>query len=167
LQKVADPVGEITEDLRALVEEMIETMDACNGIGLAAPQVHYSIQLFLIRRPIENRKGKVEMGEVKVFINPKLSSPSKETWTESEACISIPTIHGHVKRPKQITIEYTNLQGERIKERVNGWEARVIMHENDHIQGILFIDHLDAEEKKQLEPFLTHLKNRIHDGTEL
>lgn len=167
LRQVGEPIDEITEDLRLLVEAMIETMDVCDGIGLAAPQIHHSIQLFIIRQPIENKKGKVEMGDIKIFINPKISSPSKETWEAPEGCLSIPSIHGHVKRPKQITVEYTNLQGEKIKERANGWEARVILHEYDHLQGVLFIDHLAAEEKEHLAPFLAHLKNRIHDGTEL
>lgn len=167
LRKIGEQVSEITDDVRTLIEEMIETMDAYDGIGLAAPQVHHSIQLFIIRKPIENKKGKVGMGEIKVFINAKLSSPSKETWEASEGCLSIPTIRGEVKRPKQINVEYTNLQGERIKERVNGWEARVVMHEYDHTQGILFIDHLEESEKERLKPFLEHLKNRIHDGTEL
>ncbi|HSX38389.1 MAG TPA: peptide deformylase [Chlamydiales bacterium] len=167
LRKVADPIQNVTDDVRKLVEEMIETMDACDGIGLAAPQVHHSIKLFIIRKPIEVEAGKIEFREVKVFINPTLSLPSAETWKESEGCLSIPTIHADVERPREITIEYTNLAGHVIKERVSGWEARVIMHENDHINGILFIDHLDKETSKSLEPFLQHLYNKIHDGTEL
>jgi peptide deformylase len=167
LRKKADPVLKITDDVRKLVEEMIETMDACDGIGLAAPQVHHSIKLFIIRKPIETGDGRVEFGEVKVFINPKVSMPSSETWIESEGCLSIPTIHGDVERPKEITIEYSDLDGNLIKERVSGWQARVIMHENDHINGVLFIDHLSEEEKKNIEPLLQNLRNRIHDGTEL
>jgi peptide deformylase len=167
LRKVGDPILSITDDVRKLVEEMIETMDACDGIGLAAPQVHHSIKLFIIRKPVEIGEGKVEFREVKVFINPKVSLPSVETWKESEGCLSIPTIHADVERPKEITIEYSDLNGNLVKEKVSGWEARVIMHENDHINGILFIDHLDETKKKELEPFLQHLYNRVHDGTEL
>ena len=167
LRRVADPILHVTDDVRKLVEEMIETIDACDGIGLAAPQVHHSIKLFIIRKPVEIEAGKVELREVKVFINPKVSLPSAETWKESEGCLSIPTIHGDVERPKEITIEYSDLAGNSVQERVSGWEARVIMHENDHINGVLFIDHLDEETKKNLEPFLQHLHNRIHDGTEL
>lgn len=166
LRKEADPILEINDDVRRLVEEMIETMDACDGIGLAAPQVHHSIQLFIIRKPIE-AEGKVEFGEVKVFINPEISMPSQETWKVSEGCLSIPSIHAEVERPKEITIEYTDLQGKRVKERVSGWQARVILHENDHIHGVLFIDRLEKEEREPLETFLKALQNRIHDGTEL
>lgn len=167
LRKVADPIIHITDDLRKLVEEMIETMDACDGIGLAAPQIHHSIKLFVIRRPIEVEGEKIELKEVKVFINPELSNPSSETWKVSEGCLSIPSIHAEVERPQEVTVEYSDLQGNKIKERVSGWEARVIMHENDHINGILFIDHLGKEERQNIEPFLKSLENRIHDGTEL
>ena len=166
LRKVADPIVEITQDIRKLVEEMVETMDACDGIGLAAPQVHHSIQLFIIRKPIEKENKKVEFGEVKVFINPKVSSPGEDTWKISEGCLSIPTIHGDVERPKEISVEYSDLEGRQHKERVSGWEARVIMHENDHINGILFIDHLDQETREKFEPFLQSLHNRIHNGKE-
>lgn len=167
LRKVADSIPEITEDIRILVEEMEETMNACNGIGLAAPQVHHSIRLFIIRKPIETTPDTFECGELKVFINPEISFPSEETWVTSEGCLSIPTIHSDVSRPKDITIEYTDLQGQRIKEHVTGWEARVILHENDHINGILFIDHLEKEVREKLDPFLENLKGRIHAGAEL
>lgn len=167
LTKKADPVTEITSDIKRLVEEMIETMDACDGIGLAAPQIHHSIQLFVIRTPIETESNKLEMGEVKVFINPKLSLPSKEVWSASEGCLSIPTIRSLVERPKEITVEYTSLDGELMTYRASGWEARVIMHENDHIEGVLFIDRLSDEEKKKLAPILESLEKRLHDGRAL
>ena len=143
-------------------------MDACNGIGLAAPQIHHSIRLFVIRAPIVTEKDKFEPGgEVKVFINPKISSPGAETWKASEGCLSIPTIRADVERPKEITVEFTDLEGNTNTEQFSGWEAKVILHENDHINGVLFIDHLDEEERSKLDPFLQNLKKRIHDGTEL
>jgi peptide deformylase len=167
LRRVADPVVEITDSVRKLVEEMIETMDACDGLGLAAPQVHHSTQIFVIRVPIEDDMGQIQLGDAKVFINAKISEASATTWTASEGCLSIPSIHADVERPKEITVEYTNLDGDRRKERCSGWLARVIMHEHDHIQGVLFIDHLPIEEREALEPFLKRLDKRIHDGTEL
>ncbi len=167
LRQKADPISEITDSVVKLAEEMIETMDACNGLGLAAPQVHHSVQMFVIRRPIEDEMGHVDLGDAKVFINPKISEPSEETWTVSEGCLSIPSIHADVERPKEITVEYTNVEGKPVKERCSGWEARVIMHENDHIQGILFIDYLPEEKRAALEPYLKRMDQRIHDGTEL
>lgn len=162
LRKVADPITEITDDIRKLVGDMIETMDASEGLGLAAPQVHHSIKLFVIRTPIETEQDEYELGEVKVFINPKLSLPGEETWIASEGCLSIPTIESDVERPKEITVEYTSIDGNIITQRFSGWAARVIMHENDHIDGILFIDRLDPDEKSKLAPFLQNLEKRIH-----
>lgn len=167
LRRVTDPVTEITDDIRKLVEEMIETMDACDGIGLAAPQIHHSIKLFVIRTPIETEQDKFECGDVQVFINPKLSSPSEVTWKAPEGCLSIPTIRADVERPREITVEYTSIDGSLIKQRFSGWAARVIMHENDHIDGILFIDRLDQEEQSKLAPLLQKLEKRIHDGRAL
>ncbi|MES2198568.1 MAG: peptide deformylase [Chlamydiota bacterium] len=167
LRKKADLIVHITEEVKKLVEEMIETMDASDGVGLAAPQVHHSIRLFVIRTPIENEAGKFDLGDVKVFINPKLSLPSKETWVASEGCLSIPGIRSSVERPKEITVEYTSLEGAIVQERVFGWEARVVMHENDHINGVFFIDRLSSKERMELAPVLQSLEKRIHDNLAL
>lgn len=166
LRKQADPIIAITEDVKRLVEEMEETMNACNGIGLAAPQVHHSIRLFIIREPTNKTidKDRIEWGEVKVFINPKISSPSKKKWKASEGCLSIPNIYADVERSQEITVEYTNLEGTIVKQRFSDWAARVILHENDHIDGVLFIDRLDQQETKRLAPFLEDLKKRIHNS---
>lgn len=163
LTRNADPILEITSDIHKLVEEMIETMDACDGIGIAAPQVHHSIRLFVYRTPLLNKEGKLDAGEVNVVINPSISKLSEDTWKTSEACLSIPTIQAEVKRSKEISIEYTSLEGDKISKELSGWEARVFMHEFDHIEGILFIDRLDPEEKELLLPLLTNLERRIHD----
>lgn len=167
LRKKAEPVGELTADIKKLIEEMIETMDACDGVGLAAPQIHHSIRLFVIRTPIEDGKGGFECGEPEAFINPAVSSLSQDMWSVAEGCLSIPTVRAEVQRPKEISVEYTNLSGKRIEKRCSGWEARVILHEYDHIEGILFIDRLQAKERAELEPVLQSLKKRIHDGRAL
>lgn len=167
LRKVAEPISQITDSVKQLALEMIDTMDACDGLGLAAPQIHHSTQMFVIRVPNEDASGHLQLGEAKVFINARVSEPSAEKWTVSEGCLSIPILHGDVERPVEITVEYTNLEGKRIKERCSGWQARVIQHENDHINGILFIDYLPEEQRKEIEPFLNRMDKRIHDGTEL
>lgn len=167
LRRKADPVLEITSDIQKLVEEMIETMDASDGIGLAAPQIHHSIRLFVIRTPIETDDDKFEAGDTKVFINPELSDFSVETWKAPEGCLSIPTVRSQVERPREVTVKYTDLKGNKKEERFSGWAARVIMHEHDHIDGILFIDRLDEEEKLRLAPILQNIKDRIHDGKAL
>ena len=167
LRKKADVIMEVTEDIKKLIEEMVETMDASDGVGLAAPQVHHSIRLFVIRTPIEKEEGKFDLGDVKVFINPKISLPSKEMWTASEGCLSIPGVRSSVERPKEITVEYTTVEGTVMSHRFSGWEARVIMHENDHINGVFFIDRLPSKEKLELAPFLQNLEKRIHDHLDL
>jgi peptide deformylase len=161
LRQVADSIPQITKEIRNLVARMVETMDACDGIGLAAPQIHHALKLFVIRVPMEDEEEKISLGDVKVFINPQLSEPSQETWTIPEGCLSIPSIHGDVERPKEITIEYTDLQGQSIKERVSGWQARVIMHENDHINGVLFIDHVEKGVRQEMEPLLQQLERQL------
>lgn len=163
LRRKADVIDHVTDDIKKLVEEMIETMDASDGVGLAAPQVHHSIRLFVIRTPIETGEDNFDLGEVKVFINPKLSLPSKETWKAGEGCLSIPGIRMDVERPKEITVEYTTLDGKLLKHRFSGWEARVIMHENDHINGVFFVDRLSSKERSELAPFLQGLEKRMHD----
>lgn len=164
LRRKADEIAEITDEIKKLIEEMVETMDACNGVGLAAPQVHHSIRLFIMRKPIEDDKGKgYEKGELQVFINPKLSSPSKKVWVESEGCLSIPGLRADVERPFEITVEYTDLDGKRQVKKVSGWEAKIIMHENDHINGVLFIDRLGKKEREKLEPYLKTLEARLSD----
>lgn len=163
LRKKCDPVPAIDEEIETLVEEMVETMELYDGMGLAAPQVHHAIRLFITQVPLEKGDGSSEIGEVKVFINPLLSEPSEESWKAPEACLSIPTVRAEVVRPKEISVEYTKLDGSRVKERFSGWEAKAIMHENDHINGVLFVDRLDEGEKKALKPQLQKLKSRIHD----
>lgn len=158
LRKVADPVGDLTSKTRQLVEEMIETMDIHEGIGLAAPQIYRSEKIFVIRVPVEREDEKIEFKGIKVFINPEITLPSTETWKAPEGCLSIPTIEAEVERPRAITVEYTDLEGNRIKERVSGWEARIILHENDHLNGVLFVDHVE----KNFEPLLNHLHRRIY-----
>lgn len=160
LQQEAAPVVEIDASIKLLVEEMIETMKASSGIGIAAPQVHRSVRIFIAQPPVEYGEGKLGPGEIEVFINPKLSLPSDELCQVEEGCLSIPTIRAMVTRPKEVTIEYTTLEGSQNRKRVSGWEARVIQHEYDHIDGILFIDRLDSKERAALQQRLERLKER-------
>ncbi len=161
LRAKASPVEKITDETRLLVNQMIETMEAFSGIGLAAPQIHQSLRLFITKAPIEGPEGKLSPGNVEVFINPILSSPSQATCDIEEGCLSIPTIRANVRRPKEISVEYTNLEGELIKRVLTKWDARTAMHENDHINGVLFFDRISQKDKKFLEPRLDNLKNRL------
>lgn len=163
LRKKADLIPKITPDIEKLIEEMVETMVAFNAKGIAAPQVHQSLRLFVIRQPLRKDDIQYEPGEVKVFINPILSLHSTETCIFHEGCLSIPGQRFEVVRPKEVMIEYTTIVGKRVQERISGWEARIVLHEYDHIEGILFFERLKPEEMAKLMPILQNLEKRIHN----
>lgn len=144
-QKTAEV--EFNAELEKLVEDMFETMYNAKGVGLAAPQIGKALRLFVIDPEAmdeENLKG-----QKKVFINPTILNQEGEPWPYEEGCLSIPDIHADVNRMPKLTIKYQNLKGDWLTEEYDGLIARVIQHEYDHIEGILFIDHLTSF-KKQL-----------------
>jgi peptide deformylase len=127
-------------------------MYASHGVGLAAPQVGKSINLFMLdTAPFEDEKYPALK---KVFINPEIIDESGEIWEFEEGCLSIPHIRENVKRYTSLTIRYQNENFEQLEESYDGIAARVIQHEYDHCQGKLFVDHL-SELKKRL------LKNKL------
>ncbi len=157
-QKAAEVEG-IDDELRQLVTDMIETMHGTNGMGLAAPQVHRSIRVFLVQQPIPGEdEDSWKPGTLRIFINPKILTYSEETWMRSEACLSIPGVYGDVERPIKIKVEYNDLEGNRLEQEFVGLEARIILHENDHINGVLYIDRVHGNERKRLEPILRMIK---------
>jgi peptide deformylase len=163
LRKKAEPIQEITDDIRKLVSDMVETMDNNNGIGLAAPQVGKSIRLFVLRNYIELPNGQLTISaEPQVYINPKITFHSKETLIDVEGCLSIPGIHENVERPAKIIIEATDLNGQKFVEEIEGYNARVRMHENDHINGVLFVDRIPTEDYKKIESLLKDIKKQFH-----
>jgi peptide deformylase len=123
---------------------MFELMYDARGIGLAANQVDLPLQLFVV-----NATGDPEGGEELVFVNPVIDQP-KGSGVAEEGCLSIPGVHGNVNRPNQIHITAYDLEGNEIDTVVDGLLARVIQHEYDHLQGVLFIDRVSDTAKKQL-----------------
>lgn len=164
LTQKAEPVGEINEEIRQLLHSMQQTMDALDGLGIAAPQVKKSLRIFLIKEPIENFDETITLGDLKVFINPTLFNPGKDTWVDAEGCLSIPGIEADVERPYEISVRYTDLNGEEKEERASGWYAKALMHEMDHLDGILFTDRLEAAYRKKIEPLLETIEVRIRKG---
>ncbi len=162
LRKKAKPIEEVTDELRKLAEDMLVTMDENNGIGLAAPQVGRGIRLFILRNYEELEDGQIRLTEPQAFINPKITLVGEETQVDTEGCLSIPGIRAEVVRPLKIVVEATDLDGRKFTEEVEGYKARVILHENDHINGVLFIDRLDPKERKALEPDLRAIKKKYH-----
>lgn len=165
LRKKTAPIPEITDEIRKLAQDMVDTMRACNGIGLAAPQIHRSIAIFVTEVPIPKKNAETgevtwENGPVRVFINPKIMSYSEEEWTSEEGCLSIPGIFGPVTRPVVIKVQATDLDGKVFTEEFKMLDARCIMHENDHINGVLFIDRVQGKARTELEPQLRELKKK-------
>ena len=160
LRKRCAPIEKVTEEIQQLASDMIETMDAANGIGLAASQVGQMVRLFVCRSYVETADGNWTMTEPQVYINPKLSGHSKETIEDDEGCLSIPRIRGNVVRPLKVTIEALDIHGNPFREELEGYNARIRMHENDHINGVLFIDRMSEKEKKEIESALHRLKKR-------
>ena len=160
LRKKAVKVTAITDEIRELVHDMIEMMDDRNGVGLAASQVGELWQIFVIRPEIQSDSNEFLLGEPIVYINPELSNPSEETQTGPEGCLSIPGIHMEVTRPKSIHIKAMDLDGNIFEEDVTGFKAREVMHENDHLNGVLYIDRLNPEQKKEIQPVLKEIKEK-------
>jgi peptide deformylase len=142
LRKKAEPVGEITDEIRELAREMFVTMQEEDGVGLAAPQVGRSIRLFVV---------KADDGVERTFINPQIIQTSQELCGYEEGCLSIPKTYEEVLRPERITIQARNEKGRRITLEADGFLARVIQHEYDHLDGILFIDRIDPALKEKIE----------------
>lgn len=160
LRKKCKPVPKITDEIKRLVQDMIETMDASNGIGLAAPQVGRDLAIFVMREDNYTDDGELILGDVKVFINPKLSNPSSQKNTHSEGCLSLPGLHIDIDRPNSIYVEAIDLEGNAISQEFTDYTARVIMHENDHLNGVLFIDRISKNMKKKIEPALRAIKEK-------
>lgn len=158
LRKKGAIVPEITDEIRQLIDDMIETMDDVNGLGLAAPQVNRSLALFMTRVPIEGPDDTWTEGKLRVFINPKIIAYSEELWSCTEGCLSIPGLYEEVLRPMKVTVRATDVNGQEFVEEFMGLEAHAVMHENDHINGVLFIDRLPPKLRKEIEPFLRKIK---------
>lgn len=160
LRKKCPRVENIDDQIRLLVQNMEETMFTHDGIGLAAPQVHQSLALFLINIPEQVAPNEWKPGKTRVFINPKILEYSEEMWERGEGCLSIPEVYGTVSRPVHIKVEATNLEGQRFIEEFSDLPARAIMHENDHINGVLFIDRIKGKERTEMEPALKAVKKK-------
>lgn len=158
LRKKADLIQEITPDICQLVEDMFETMEANDGCGLAAPQVHHSIALFITQIPFYNPDRTLNPGKRRVFINPKILSHSEQQWICEEGCLSIPGIREDVSRPIKTRVQALDLEGNAILEDFEGFDAHVMLHENDHLNGVLYIDRLSQTRKKALEGHLRQIK---------
>ena len=163
LRKKSEPISEVTGDIKQLIKDMVEAMDKNNGQGLAAPQIGKSLRLVVVRFYEKKDEGEFELSETPtVFINPEILSYSKETITMEEGCVSIPGLHAQVERPVTVKIRYMNEQGEIIETEFRELDARVFFHENDHLNGVLYIDRVNKKIRKQIEPSLEQIKRKYN-----
>ena len=158
LKKKAKGIDSNEEGLEQLIADMWETMYNANGVGLAAPQIGKSIRLFVIDTKQTMDEGKEEEGIKQVFINAKILEEGGEDWDYEEGCLSIPDIRADVERLSQIKISYEDEQFEHHEKVFTGINARVIQHEYDHIDGILFTEHLSPLKRRLLRRRLENIK---------
>ena len=166
LKKEAEEIDENYEGLDQLIADMFETMYEASGVGLAAPQIDRSIRLFVVDA---SPFAEVEEGEEpdpmakglenfkKVFINPIIEEESGEEWAFAEGCLSIPKIREEVMRKPKIKISYYDQQWNFHEEEYDGYAARIIQHEYDHIEGVLFTDHLSPLKRRMLKKKLANI----------
>ncbi len=164
LRKVAKDIEPGSIDLITLADDMFETMYAASGVGLAAPQIGKDIRLFVVDgRPMNEGEEDEDIDTSlidfkKVFVNPTIIDETGEEWGFEEGCLSIPGIRGEVWRPEYVKIHYYTEHWEEKEEVFEGLAARIIQHEYDHIEGILFTDHLNVVKKRLI-------KNKLMDIT--
>lgn len=156
LKKEAEEIDENYPNLKELIENMYETMYQASGVGLAAPQIGLGIRLFIVdgspfaEDEDEDPKAKGMENFKKVFINPIIEEENGEKWGFAEGCLSIPTIREEVFRKEKVVISYYNENWELKEEEYDGYKARIIQHEYDHLDGVLFTDHLSPLKKRLL-----------------
>jgi peptide deformylase len=163
LRHKSKPLKRLDAEVRRLAQEMFETMYAAKGIGLAANQVDLPYRLFVV-----NEKGDPAQKEYeRVFINPVLSG-KKGMGEEEEGCLSLPGLYRQVKRPEQVIIAAFDLAGKPFRLEVDGLLARVVQHENDHLDGVLFTDRLSVTQKadvrQALEEFEVEFSQKRSQG---
>ena len=172
LRKKGERVETITPAIRALIQDLLETMAAAHGIGLAAQQIDEAAQVTVVDvRGVENRPSTLELNGTParvedfmpvVLINPEVK-PVGEPVVGPEGCLSFPEIYADITRPETVDVVALNENGKRVEFRCGGLLARAIQHEGDHLNGILFIDRMDARTKAELKPQLAELQTRTKE----
>ncbi|MGE5222519.1 MAG: peptide deformylase [Omnitrophica WOR_2 bacterium] len=147
LRRKARKVSDFGPDLQELIDDMVETMRAAPGVGLAAPQVDVPLRVIVVEYGDEEDEEKPP--KLYAVVNPELIKASEEKVMGTEGCLSIPGVAGEVERAESVLVKGLNRQGRPIKIKAKGWLARVFQHETDHLDGVLFVD--KAEKVWKLE----------------
>ena len=158
LRKKGEVVLKEDKDLPVLIENMWETMYNASGVGLAAPQINKAIRLFIIDTTVFAEDQESDITPLKeVFINPRIIKEKGKEWLFNEGCLSIPEIREDIARKFEIEIEYFDVNFKQHIKKFDGISARVIQHEYDHIQGILFTDKISPLKRKIIEKKLSKI----------
>ncbi len=158
LKKEAEPIDPDFPELEELIDNMWETMYQAQGVGLAAPQIGRSIRLFVVDTIQLMEEGKEEEGIKQVFINAEKIEEAGEPWSYEEGCLSIPEVRGDVDRPPQLRLRYQDENFDTHERVFTGMNARVIQHEYDHIDGILFVEHLKPIKRRLVKRRLDNIR---------
>tara|TARA_R110002110_G_scaffold43934_2_gene135969 strand:+ start:780 stop:1274 length:495 start_codon:yes stop_codon:yes gene_type:complete len=146
LMEICPQIAEITPEIETLAADMLETMYAAPGRGLAGPQVGAMVRMFVMDTGWKEGKP-----DPLVCINPMLQEVSEERATNAEGCLSIPGVTADISRPAQVQMVWTGLNGGRYVQSFTGFAAACVQHELDHLDGVVTFDHLDAETRARLE----------------
>ena len=145
LKQVSKPVeGGVTDEIRALMDDMLETMYDAPGIGLAAIQIGVPLRIIVM-----DLAGEGEAPTPRYFVNPEILDPAEETAPYEEGCLSVPDVFDEIERPARCRVKYLNYEGEEVIDDADGLYAVCIQHEMDHLEGILFIDHLSRLKRQR------------------
>ena len=149
---------EINDELRQLAVEMLETMDAANGVGLACPQIGKNIRTFVAMADDDVQR---------VFINPQIIATSDDSVPYEEGCLSVPQVYENIMRPSKVTVQAQDQNGKKFTLEAEGLLARIIQHETDHLDGVIFIDRGDADfAKKTAEQFAKRAERAAQKAAE-
>ena len=148
LKTVSEPVDKVTDDMRALIADMFETRYDAPGIALAAIQVGVRQRFLVIHLQEEEDEEGEPIKDPRVFINPELIDPAEEMRTYEEGCLSVPDQFADVDRPDSVTARWLDEKGKQHEERLEGMLATCLQHEMDHLEGIIFIDHLSRMKRQ-------------------
>lgn len=168
--RAVEPAEVVSPQFQRLIDDMFETMREYAGIGLAAPQIHEGVRLFVAGlRPSKSIGAMSDDDEMPfiALINPEITPVGTETEADWEGCLSIPDIRGMVLRPKAISVRGLNRQGKKIELTASGLPARVIQHETDHLDGVLFFDRMkNFETLTYLDEYSRFWRKHDDDGDE-
>ncbi|HEV2818823.1 MAG TPA: peptide deformylase [Allosphingosinicella sp.] len=158
LKQISSPVEEVTDEIRALIADMFETMYAAPGIGLAAVQVGIPKRVLVIDLQEPEEEGGEPVRDPRVFINPEILARSDQEVPYTEGCLSVPDQYAEVDRPDGIRARWLDEQGKPHEEEIGGLLAVCLQHEMDHLEGILFIDHLSRLKREMILRKLAKLR---------